>query len=191
MANSGSFEPFQVLVACQEIPAARSTWRTVSVLTMIRSWLPRWATSLDNDQVVNGRSSCCGEVLAMRAIVSRAWGPNLGGRPPLHFGSNAANPWALNAWITSRAYAAVIANIAAASLAERPWVEASTIPARRSRTRSFVVLVILTRRSDSAGLSSRTNTSAGRAIAHLPGDSLPTLKILIKPLRRRRSLARH
>ena len=47
-------------------------------------------------------------------IVSRAWGPNLAGRPPLHFGSSAANPWALNAWITSRAYGAVIANIAAA-----------------------------------------------------------------------------
>jgi hypothetical protein len=87
----------------------------------------------------------------------------------------------LNAWITSRAYAAVIANIAAASVALRPWVEASRIPARRNRTRSLVVRVILTRRSASDGESSRTNTPAGRAIATTSGDSLPTLKILIKP----------
>lgn len=30
-------------------------------------------------------------------------------------------------------------NIAAASLARRPWVEASTIPARRNRTQFFAV----------------------------------------------------
>ena len=53
-------------------------------------------------------------------IVSRTSGPNLRGRPPLHFGSSAANPWALNAWITSRAYCAVAANIAPASVALRP-----------------------------------------------------------------------
>ena len=54
------------------------------------------------------------------------------------------------------------------------------MPARRSRTRSFVVRVILTRRSDSEGLNCRTNTPAGRAIATTSGDSLPTSKILIK-----------
>ncbi|GAA1844606.1 hypothetical protein GCM10009836_25070 [Pseudonocardia ailaonensis] len=73
----------------------------------------------------------------------------------------------LNAWITSRAYCAVAANIAAASAAERPCTEASTIPARRSRTRFRAVRVIFTSRCASAGSNSRTNTSGCRAIAHL------------------------
>ena len=125
---------------------------------------------------MNGRPSCCGGVLATRQTVSRTGGPNLAGRPPLHFGSNAANPCSLNAWITSRAYCGFIANIAAASDALRPWADASTIPARRSRTRSFVVRVIFTRRCASSGSSERTNTSGCRAIttsASKPPDSPP------------------
>ena len=51
----------------------------------------------------------------------------------------------------SRAYCSEAANIAAASAALRPWTEASTIPARRSRTRSRAVRVILTSRCASAG----------------------------------------
>src|SRR6187200_918343 len=158
-ANSGSRLPFQVLVACQLIPASRRIWRTVSVLATIRCAPARCSTSLVRLQVVNGSPSCWGAVLATRQTISRATDPNLRGRPPLHFGSKAANPWALNAWITSRAYCAVAANIAAASAALRPCTEASTIPARRSRTRSRAVLVILTRRCASAGSNSRTNTS--------------------------------
>ena len=103
-------------------------------------------------------------------------GPNLTGRPPLHFGSNAANPCSLNAWITSRAYCGFIAYIAAASAALRPCTDASTIPARRSRTRSFVVRVIRTKRCISSGSSERTNTSDCRAIttsASKPSDSPP------------------
>jgi hypothetical protein len=161
--KSGSRLPFQVLVACQLIPASRSTPRTVSVLTTIRCASVRCSTSLVRLHVVNGHPSCCGAVLATRQIVSRAAGPNLRGRPPLHFGSKAANPRSLNAWITSRAYCAVAANMPAASTALRPCTEASTIPARRSRTRSRAVLVILTRRCISAGSNSRTNTSGCRA----------------------------
>jgi hypothetical protein len=92
-----------------------------------------------------------GWVRATRQMSSRTSEPNLGGRPPLHFGSSAANPCWLNAWITSRAYCAVAANIAAASAALRPCTEASTIPARRSRTRSRAVRVIFTSRCASAG----------------------------------------
>src|SRR6188472_4272058 len=171
-ANSGSRLPFQVLVACQLIPASRRIWRTVSVLATIRCAPARCSTSLVRLQVVNGSPSCWGAVFATRQTISRATDPNLRGRPPLHFGSNAANPCSLNAWITSRAYCAVAANIAAASAAVRPCIEASTIPARRSRTRSRAVLVILTRRCASLGSNSRTNTSGCRAIT-TSADSLP------------------
>ncbi len=44
---------------------------------------------------------------------SRAAGPNLRGRPPLHLGSKAANPVSLNAWITSRTWPSDAANISA------------------------------------------------------------------------------
>ena len=57
------------------------------------------------------------------------------------------------------AYCAVAANIPAASAGLWPCIEASTIPARRSRTRSRAVLVILTRRCAWSGSNSRTNTS--------------------------------
>ena len=171
-ANSGSRLPFQVLVACQLIAASRRIWRTVSVLATIRCAPARCSTSLVRLHVVNGSPNCWGAVLATRQTISRATDPNLRGRPPLHFGSNAANPCSLNAWITSRAYCAVAANIAAASAGLRPCIEASTIPARRSRTRSRAVLVILTRRCASAGSNSRTNTSGCRAIT-TSADSLP------------------
>ena len=46
--NSGSRLPFQVLLACQLIEASRRTFRTVSVLTMIRWTLARCSTSLVN-----------------------------------------------------------------------------------------------------------------------------------------------
>jgi hypothetical protein len=173
--NSGSRLPFHVLIACQLIPASRRTCRTVSALTTIRCALARCSTSLVRLQVVNGSPNCWGAVLATRQTISRATDPNLRGRPPLHFGSNAANPCSLNAWITSRAYCAVAANIAAASAGLRPCIEASTIPARRNRTRSFAVLVILTRRCASAGSKSRTNTSGCRAIS-TSADSLPGLQ---------------
>jgi hypothetical protein len=65
----------------------------------------------------------------------------------------------LNAWITSRAYCGFIANMPAASAALRPCTDASTIPARRSRTRSLVVRVIRTKRCASSGSNPRTNTS--------------------------------
>src|SRR4051812_16504053 len=172
IVNSGSRLAFQVLVACQLIPALRRTWRTVSVLTTIRCALARCSTSLARLHVVNGSPNCCGEVLATRQTISRATDPNLRGRPPLHFGSSAASPCWLNAWITSRAYCAVAANIAAASAGLRPCIEASTIPARRNRTRSRAVLAILTRRCASAGSNSRTNTSGCRAIT-TSADSLP------------------
>src|SRR5689334_2225933 len=133
--NCGSRLAFQVLVACQLIPASCRTWRTVSALMTIRCALVRCSTSLVRLHVVNGSPTCWGAVLATRQTISRATDPNLRGRPPLHFGSNAANPWVLNAWITSRAYCAVAANIPAASAGLRPCIEASTIPARRSRTR--------------------------------------------------------
>jgi hypothetical protein len=73
--------------------------------------------------------------------------------------SSAANPLSPNVWITSRAYCGEAANIAAASTALRPCTDASTIPARRNRTRSLAVLVILTRRCASSGSSARTNIS--------------------------------
>jgi hypothetical protein len=117
-------------------------------------------------------SNCWGGVRATRQTSSRTWGPNSGGRPPLHFGSKPANPCWLNAWITSRAYCVVAANIAAASAALRPCTEANTIPARRNRTRSRAVRVIFTSRCASAGSNSRTNTSGCRAIT-TSGDSLP------------------
>src|SRR5687767_7228704 len=170
--KSGSRLHFHVLVACQWMPASRRIARTVSVLRTIRWCSPRCSTSLDRLQVVNGRPSCRGGVLATRQTISRATDPNLRGRPPLHFGSSAANPCWLNAWITSRAYCAVAANVAAASAGLRPCIEASTIPARRNRTRSRAVLVILTRRCASAGSNSRTNTSGCRAIT-TSADSLP------------------
>jgi hypothetical protein len=163
-AKSGSRLPFHVLVARQLIPASRRISRTVSVLTTIRCALPSCSTSLVRLQVVNGSPNCAGAVLATRQMISWATDPNLAGRPPLHFGSSAANPFSLNAWITSRAYWVVAANIAAASAALRPCTEASTIPARRSRTRSLAVLVIFTRRCASAGSNERTNTSGCRAI---------------------------
>jgi hypothetical protein len=56
-----------------------------------------------------------GVLRAMRQIWSRAAGPNLRGRPPLHFGSSAANPDWLNAWITSRTWFSLAANIIAIS----------------------------------------------------------------------------
>src|SRR6185312_16088856 len=171
-ANSGSRLAFQVLVACQLIEAFRRIWRTVSVLATIQCATARCSTSLVRLHVVKGNPNCWGAVLATRQTISRATDPNLRGRPPLHFGSNAANPFSLNAWITSRAYCAVAANIPAASAGLRPCIEASTIPARRSRTRSRAVLVILTRRCASAGSNSRTNTSGCRAIT-TPADSLP------------------
>ncbi|MFD9961878.1 hypothetical protein [Amycolatopsis sp. NPDC059020] len=65
----------------------------------------------------------------------------------------------LNAWITSRTYPSVAANIAAISPADRPCHEASTIPDRRSRTRSRADLVILTSRWASSGSNDRANTS--------------------------------
>jgi len=119
-AKSGSRLAFHVLVACHLMPALRWIWRTDSALMVIFLCSARYSTSLDRLHVVNGRPSCCGGVLATRQTVSRTGGPNLGGRPPLHFGSNAGNPFSLNAWITSRAYRGFIANIAAASDALRP-----------------------------------------------------------------------
>lgn len=191
--KSGSRLPFQVLVACQLIPTLRSTVRTVSVLATTRCAWRRCSTSLARLQAVNGNPSWAGAVLATRQIVSRSTGPKLRGRPPLHFGSSAANPWSLNAWITSRTYCALAANIVAASLAERPCTEASTIPARRSRTRPLAVLAILTRRCASAASRPRTNTSGCLAITHLHRDSLPTPGQQIKPTRlhHQRSLTRH
>ena len=171
--NCGSRLAFQVLVACQRTPAVRRICRTVSALTAIRCRWRRCSTSFDRLHVVNGIPACCGGVRATRQISSRMWGPNLGGRPPLHFGSSAANPWVLNAWITSRAYCGLAANIAAASAALRPWTDASTIPARRSRTRSRAVLVILTSRSASSGVSSRTKTSGRRGMPTTSGGHPP------------------
>ena len=84
---------------------------------------------------MNGRPSCCGGVLATRQTVSRTAGPNLAVGPRSILGP-APRTLSLNAWITSRAYCGVAANIAAASAALRPCTDASTIPARRSRTRS-------------------------------------------------------
>src|SRR3954454_4542359 len=119
-AKSGSLLAFHVLVARQPMPASRRIWRTDSVLMVIFLCSARYSTSLDRLHVVNGRPSSCGGVLATRQTVSRTGGPNLFGRPPLHFGSTAANPDSLNAWITSRAYCADAANISAASAALRP-----------------------------------------------------------------------
>ena len=64
------------------------------------------------------------------------------------------------------------ANIAAASAALRPWTEASTIPARRSRTPSRAIRVILTSRCASAGSRARTNTSGCRAVT-TSAENLP------------------
>jgi hypothetical protein len=102
-AKSGSQLAFHVFVACHRIPALRRICRTVSVLISTRSRSPRCPTSLVRLQVVNGRPSRAGGAWAVRQTSSRTAGPNRRGRPPLHFGSNAANPEVLNAWITSRA----------------------------------------------------------------------------------------
>jgi hypothetical protein len=102
-AKSGSRLAFHVLVACHRIPAACRICRTVSALISTRSRAARCSTSLVRLQVVNGRPSRAGGVLAVRQISSRTAGPNRRGRPPLHFGSKAANPFSLNARITSRA----------------------------------------------------------------------------------------
>jgi hypothetical protein len=51
------------------------------------------------------------------------------GSAPAPFWVQRREPWVLNAWITSRAYCVVAANIAATSAVLRPWTEASTIPA--------------------------------------------------------------
>ena len=174
--KSGSLLAFHVLVACQLTPAARRIWRADSALIRTLLCSARYSTSLARLQVVNGRPSSCGGVLATRQTASRTAGPIRLGRPPLHFGSSAAKPWALNAWITSRAYCGDAANIAAASEALRPCTDASTIPARRSRTRSLAVRVIFTRRCASAVSNERTNTSGCRAIttsASKPSDSPP------------------
>src|SRR6476620_7544151 len=127
-ANSGSRLAFQVLVACQLIEAFRRIWRTVSVLATIRCATAWRSTSLVRLHVVKGNPNCWGAVLATRQTISRATDPNLRGRPPLHFGSNAANPWVLNAWITSRAYWAVAANIPAASRGYGPAARPARSP---------------------------------------------------------------
>ncbi len=133
-ANSGSLLPFQVLIACQLIPASRKIWRTVSVLT---------TTSLDRLHVVNGSPSCAGAVLATPGRRSH-------GRPTRTHGvgrrSNAAKPRVVERVDHLPRVQRRRRDIAAASAALRPCTEASTIPARRSRTRSRAVLAILTRR---------------------------------------------
>ena len=71
--------------------------------------------------------------------------PHLAGDRAEFAGPAAAPFWSnacsLNAWITSSAYFGVAANIAAL----RPCTEVSTIPARRSRTRSLAVRVMFTK----------------------------------------------
>jgi hypothetical protein len=119
---------------------------------------------------VNGNPSSAGLQAAMRQIWSRAAGPNLRGRPPLHFGDSAANPESLNAWITSRTYPSVAANITAISPADRPCAEACTIP--HPRTRSRADLVILTSRCASSDSNDRANTSGRRATSLTPATSL-------------------
>jgi hypothetical protein len=80
----------------------------------------------------------------------------------------------LNAWITSRTYPSVAANIAAISPADRPCTEDSTIPDRRSRTRSFADLVIFTNRWASSGSNDRAYTSGWRATGLTSTASLAT-----------------
>lgn len=98
---------------------------------------------------------------------TRGRGTELSRPAPAPFRSSAANPSALNAWITFRAYCGFAANIAAASVALRPCADASTIPARRKRTRSRAVLVILTSRCASSGVSSPRSLGLSRHAHHL------------------------
>nr|WP_084717031.1 hypothetical protein [Saccharothrix syringae] len=92
--KSGSADAFQVVVACQDTPPSRRVRRSVSRLiaaTVPRS--SRWSRSLDNDQVENAvMPQSAGAVRAIRQIRSRIASPIVRLRPPLHFGSGAANP---------------------------------------------------------------------------------------------------
>lgn len=54
----------------------------------------------------------------------------------------------------------------------QPWAEASTIIARRNRTRSLAVRLIRCNRWPSTIDNGRTNTSSGRATAILPGPGI-------------------
>lgn len=109
------------------------------------------------------QSQLCGLARSDAADLFTGGRTELTGSAAAAFGDNAANPWALNAWITSRTYPSVAANIPAISPMDRPCTEDSTIPARRNRTRSFAGRVIFTNRCASSGPNDRTNTSGLRA----------------------------
>jgi hypothetical protein len=97
----------------------------------------------------------------------------------------------LNAWITLRTVSCFAANITAMSGADRPCIDARTIPARRNRTGFFAVRATFTNRCASSGPSSRTKTSGCLAItSHLqqpasttttPGPSRPADYIRTSP----------
>jgi hypothetical protein len=103
-----------------------------------------------------------GDVRAIRQIRSRIASPITLGRPPLHFGSSAANPRSLNAWITSRTYSALTCINDVMSGTACPWADINTTIARRNRTGSFAVRPIRASFRPSSIDNDRTNTSGRR-----------------------------
>src|SRR5215468_1210747 len=136
----------------------------------------RYSASLAKLQVPNARPRSRGQHRASRQTSRRTCSLIDLGLPPLHFGSNAANPDALNAWITVRTYSGEQSSRCAISGALCSCADISTTIARRSLTGSLAVRPIRCNRRPSVIYTGRTNTSTGRAIAtseNSPGSSLP------------------
>jgi len=135
----------------------------------------RYSASLAKLQVLNARPRSRGQHRASRQTRRRTCSLIVLGLPPLHFGSKAANPDSLNAWITPRTYSTEQSSRCAISGALCPCADISTTIARRSFTGSFAVRPIRCNRWPSVIVTGRTNTSGGRPIAtseNSPGSSL-------------------
>src|SRR5215471_17263849 len=180
--KSGSVEAFQVLVACHLIPPACRICRMLSRLMRVIPAAARYSASLVKLQVLKARPRSRGQHRAIRQTCRRACSLIVLGLPPLHFGSSAANPDSLNAWITPRTYSGEQSSRCAISGAACPCADISTTIARRSLTGSLAVRPIRRNRAPSAIVTGRTNTSGGRPIAtseNSPGSSLTATPLKI------------
>src|SRR6516165_1165796 len=147
-----------------------------SRLTTAPLVVARYPASLVKLQVLNARPRSRGQHRASRQIWRRTCSLIVLGLPPLHFGSKAANPDSLNAWITPRTYSTEQSSKCAISGALCPCADISTTIARRSRTGSLAVRPIRCNRWPSLIDTGRANTSAGRPITtseNSPEGSLP------------------
>jgi hypothetical protein len=125
----------------------------------------RYSASLLKLQVLNARPRSPGQHPAIRHIRRRTCLLIVFGLPLLHFGSSAANPLWLNAWITPRTYSGEQSSRWEMSGALCPRADISTTIARRSFTGSLAVRPIRCNRRPPVIETGRTNTSGGRPIA--------------------------